>query len=216
MPPAPRTGILKKMPSRCSVTPAIASVTVWSPSPSGACACSKRWPTPGWPVSGKPARGNGLDGGPHCCPRAVTWRRTRAPRVTRHASRVTLHASRVTRHASGRHASPFVPTRSPATWPSRLFYGDGNGQVGAPRPGDGGPGWGTKEMVGNRKWMTRVEMHEMAAHPTHCRLKFTVEAHLRSCRYSPTSGEVRLTRSVLGPDALPPLPRPNLPEPDPP
>jgi len=31
---------------------------------------------------------------------------------------------------------------------------------------------------------------------------------MQSCRYWPTQEDVRLTRSVLGPDALPPLPRP--------
>jgi len=43
-----------------------------------------------------------------------------------------------------------------------------------------------------------------------------VETHLQSCRFWPTQGEVCLTRSVLGPDALTPLPRPIPPTPDPP
>jgi len=35
-----------------------------------------------------------------------------------------------------------------------------------------------------------------------------VEAHLLACRHLPTQDEIRMTRSVFGPDALPPLPPP--------
>jgi len=42
-----------------------------------------------------------------------------------------------------------------------------------------------------------------------------VEAHMLSCHLPPTQEEIRMTRSVLGPDALPPQPHPVLP-PNPP
>jgi len=35
----------------------------------------------------------------------------------------------------------------------------------------------------------------------------TVESHLDSCRFWPTTEEVRRTRVALGPDALPPMPQ---------
>jgi len=42
-----------------------------------------------------------------------------------------------------------------------------------------------------------------------------LETHLQFFRYWPTQEDVRITRLVLGPDALPPLPRPILPTTDP-
>jgi len=121
-------------------------------------------------------------------------------------------------HVRRRGGEPRPETRlnSVRTPAPRLPLEDGYGQAGANRPGEGEPRWETREMVGDRQWMSRVEMHAMPPHPTHRPGFLTVETHLRSCSYWPTSEKVRLTGAVLGPDALPPLPRPNLQAPDPP
>jgi len=69
---------------------------------------------------------------------------------------------------------PRVPARSGTCSntiapPPRRPLGDGNGQVGAPRPAGGGPGWKTTEMVGNREWLARKAMHAVPPHPSSVR-----------------------------------------------
>jgi len=58
----------------------------------------------------------------------------------------------------------FGPCSGPL--PTRISLGDGNGQAGAPRPGDGRPGWETADMVGNVEWVARVAMHATLPPPT--------------------------------------------------
>jgi len=98
--------------------------------------------------------------------------------------------------------------------PSRIPLEDGNGQVGAPRPGSGGPNGRPRRSweIGNGWPVWRCT--RCTATPPHLHtLPATdggrgVEAHLLTCRHSPTQDEICMTRSVLGPNALPPQPHP--------
>jgi len=48
--------------------------------------------------------------------------------------------------------------------PHRIPLGDGNGQVGAPQPGSGRPGWEATEVLGNRERLARVAVHAVPPH----------------------------------------------------
>jgi len=76
------------------------------------------------------------------------------------------------------------------------------------------PGWGTTEMVGNGEWLARLAVHAMPLRSTHRRRAMDGGSPPAILPLLAQIGEVLLTRSVLGPDALQPLLRPNLPTPD--
>jgi len=102
---------------------------------------------------------------------------------------------------------PFGPARAPTTIPPPNFLLEmARGRLEALDPEkegpDGRPGKWWETSNGSPVWQYKRCLH--------------TQRHLQSCRYWPTSGEVRLKRSVLGPDAISPLSRPNFPTPDPP